>query len=148
MSRTNRPKLDELKRDDKCHHYIGKLQPHRISITRRNKKREVVKQQLCSPPALAFLSDVKWTSGRVVVRSQIPRGCCKIDVYFDVNTNIVYAIIRLLRSTVSEGDCVVHVFYLTLTLTLLAVILLIAHSPVGARVKNYVFVYKKRIFLK
>lgn len=29
-----------------------------------------------------------------------------IVLYFDVNTNIVYAIVRLLRCSVAEGDCV------------------------------------------
>lgn len=61
---------------------------------------------------LTFLSDVKWTGGRVAARSRSPRVRCKIDVYFDVNTNIVYAIVRLLRCSVAEGDCVVVVFLL------------------------------------
>lgn len=77
-----------------------------------NKKREVVKQHCVRGCAhcslLGFLSDVKWTGGRVE-RSLAPRGY-KIDVYFDVNTNIVYAIVRLLRCSVAGGDCAVFVF--------------------------------------
>lgn len=61
---------------------------------------------------LGFLSDVKWTGGRVAARSLAPHVRNKVDVYFDVNTNIVYAIVRLLRFLFTGGDCVVFVFFL------------------------------------
>lgn len=59
-----------------------------------------------------------------------------------MNTNIVYAIVdyfgvRLPKEIVFSACA----FYMTLALTSLAVISLIAHSPVGARVINYVFGY-------
>lgn len=84
---------------------------HRKIRYGHNKKREVVKQHCvrgCTQSLLGFLSDVKWTGGRAE-RSLAPRGY-KIDVYFDVNTNIVYAIVRLLRCSVAGGDCAVFVF--------------------------------------
>lgn len=63
----------------------------------------------------AFLSDVKWTGGRVAVRSRIPRDRFKsmfIVLNFDVNTNIVYAIVRLLRCSVPKQIVFVDVFFI------------------------------------
>lgn len=115
-----------------------------LSYRRINKKREVVKQQTVFA---AFLSDVKWTGGRVVARSRTPRVRCEIDVYCFIFWREYEYCLRDCTTTSVFGCrrrlCLVHVFYMTLALTSLAVISLIAHSPVGARVINYVFGTKK-----
>lgn len=67
---------------------------------------------------------------------------------FDVKTNILFAIVRLLRCSVAEGDCVSACVFLLYDVN--------AHftcsdfadtSPVGARVINYVFGFLKKAFI-